>query len=189
MNIWATPVRMAGLVLAGSLAVSVLSDLAYGEGQKGPAGGNSNSAPSSGTGSAAPDLIDATDPQAISDALWAYDGVEVLKDDDGNPKIDVSDSSEPFAIFFHDCTDGANCGYIEFDTSWDMKNGVAASVIDKWNQTKLWGVAYRDVHNDPHLSMTVNLRHGVTADNFDDTLEWWDTTTSQFEDTIGWKKK
>ncbi|HVY19051.1 MAG TPA: YbjN domain-containing protein [Bauldia sp.] len=187
MGIWATPVRTAGLFLASSLTIGALSDLAWGEGQKGPGGANSNSAQNSD--SDATDMIDATDPQSIADELWLYDGVEVLKDGDGNPKIDVNDQSAPFTVFFHGCTDGKDCTYIEFDTWWDLKNGVQASVVDKWNQTKLWGVAYRDEHGDPHLSMTVNLRYGVSLDNFDDTLDWWDTATGQFEDAIGWKKK
>ncbi len=189
MGIWATPIRMTGLFLASSLVVSTLPNLAFGEGQKGATGGNADASQNNGTTDTTPDLLDATDAEAISDALWLYDDVEVLKDDNGNPKIDVSDASDPFTIFFHGCTDGKDCTYIEFATWWDLKNGVQASVIDKWNQTKLWGVAFRDEHNDPHLSMTVNLRYGVTADNFDDTLDWWDSTTSQFEDTIGWKKK
>jgi hypothetical protein len=191
MNSWATPVRTAGLFLASSLAMGALSDLAWGEGQKGSTGQSSNAAQAgSGSGSSgSTTLIDATDAQSVADEFWLYDGVEVLKDEDGDPQINVNDPSGPFTVFFHGCTNGSDCTYIEFATWWDTKNGVQQSVIDKWNQTKLWGVAFRDEHNDPHLSMTVNLRYGVTTDNFDDTLDWWDNASSAFEDAIGWKKK
>jgi hypothetical protein len=193
VGIWATPVRATGLLLASGLAMGAFTDVAFGEGQKGLTSHSSDSAPSSTSGDNSSnggsiDLIDATDPQSVADALWLYDGVEVLKDDNGNPKIEVNDASGVFTVFFHGCTDGKDCTYVEFATGWDMKSGVQASVIEKWNQTKLWGVAFRDEHNDPHLSMTVNLRHGVTADNFDDTLDWWDSTTADFEKFIGWKK-
>jgi hypothetical protein len=192
MTIWATPVRATGLLLASGLAMAACSGLAFAEGQKGLVGSSDNSTPNSsgnsGSGGGSVELIDATDPQSIADALWLYDGVEVLQDDNGNPKIDVNDSSGPFTVFFYGCTDGKDCTYVSFETWWDMKNGVQSGVIDKWNKTKLWGVAYRDEHNDPHLSMTVNLRHGVTADNFDDTLDWWESASTEFEKSIGWKK-
>ena len=188
MGIWATPVRTAGLLLAGSLAIGTLPDIAWGAGQQG-----SNSAQSSSgddSSSEAPKIITAEDVDAIADALWFYDvDPKVTKDDKGNPMIRVDDPKTAFSVYFYDCTDGKDCGYIEFVAGWDLKNGIQQATVEKWNETKLWGVAYRDKQNDPWLSMTVNLRDGVTSDNFDSTVEWWDDTMSDFADFIGWTKK
>jgi len=190
MSIWATPVRTAGLVLASSLAMTALSDVAWGEGQKsGSQGSNSAQSTAPTDSDTPPKIITAEDVDAIADALWFYDAdPKITKDDNGNPMIRVDDSKTAFSVYFHDCTDGKDCGYIEFVAGWDLKNGIQQSTVEKWNETKLWGVAYRDKQNDPWLSMTVNLRDGVTADNFDDTVGWWDDTMSDYADFIGWKK-
>ncbi|HVZ14652.1 MAG TPA: YbjN domain-containing protein [Bauldia sp.] len=180
MGIWATPVRTAGLFLASSLTIGALSDLAWGAGQQG--GQNASNAPS---------IITGHDVSAIADELYYYDAEpDITTDNDGYPMIRVNDSQTPFQIFFHKCNhDTKQCDVIEFSAHWDLKNGIQSAVIDKWNQTKLWGVAYRDKQNDPNLSLTVELGDGVTTDNFDDIVDDWDNAMNDFITTIGWKKK
>ena len=112
--------------------------------------------------------------------------VEVNKDSEGAPKISSTDKDQPFTVYFYDCTEGVDCGYIQFRNGWNMKNGTTAVTIDQWNSENNWGQAYRDSDKDPWVSVTVNLRGGVTQENFADTVEWWAKVMKDFEDHIGW---
>jgi hypothetical protein len=115
--------------------------------------------------------------------------VEVTKDDKGAPKITSTDKDQPFSVHFYGCTDGFDCGYIQFLNGWNMKNGVTAITIENWNADEIWGQAFRDDEKDPWVALTVNLRGGVTAANFDDTVEWWARVLHDFERHIGWDKE
>ena len=112
--------------------------------------------------------------------------VEVTKDKDGAPRIASTDKDQPFSIHFYGCTDGVDCGYIQFLNGWNMKNGVTAVNVEQWNSDQVWGQAFRDSDKDPWLGLAVNLRGGVTPENFNDTIEWWAKILQDFQDHIGW---
>ena len=78
-----------------------------------------------------------------------------------------------------------NCEYIDFQEGWDLKNGTTPDVIEQWNEDRVWGRAYIDTENDPWIDMPVNLKGGVTPENFDDTVSWWWSVIRDFEDHIG----
>ena len=113
--------------------------------------------------------------------------VEVLEDSEGAPLVKSTDKGEPFSVYFYGCSEeGEDCGFIQFTTGWNLDNGITLAQIEEWNANKLWGVASRDSEKDPWLSMTVNLRYGVTVENFDDTVDWWRVILGQFAEHIGW---
>jgi hypothetical protein len=115
--------------------------------------------------------------------------VEVGKDSKGAPKISSTDKEQPFTVHFYGCTNGFDCGYIQFLNGWNMKNGVTAITVENWNADQVWGQAFRDDEKDPWIGLTVNLRGGVTQDNFNDTVEWWAKVLQDFQDHIGWDKE
>jgi hypothetical protein len=114
--------------------------------------------------------------------------VEVNKADSGAPLIESTDADNPFSVHFYDCTDGKQCGTIQFESGWNLKNGINAVTIEQWNSDKIWGQAYRDKDKDPWLSVSVDLRGGVTEANLLDVAKKWDGLMSQFADFIGWEK-
>jgi hypothetical protein len=99
-----------------------------------------------------------------------------------------TDENNPFSILFYSCEDGKDCKVIQFSAGWNMKNGIPLARIEEWNASKLWGQAYRDEDKDPWLAMTVNLKGGVTVENFDDTVDWWRVVSNDFERHIEWDK-
>ncbi|HVY21354.1 MAG TPA: YbjN domain-containing protein [Bauldia sp.] len=138
----------------------------------------------------APDLITGSRIGMIVAALQkAGFEVEVNKTDSGVPRIDSTNKEQPFSVHFYGCTDGEDCGYIQFLNGWNMKNGVTAVEIEQWNTDQVWGQAFRDEEKDPWVGVTVNLRGGVTQANFDDTVEWWARVLQDFQDHIGWDKE
>ena len=112
--------------------------------------------------------------------------VEVNKADSGAPLIESTDADNPFSIHFYDCTDGKDCGTIQFVSGWNLKNGISSVTIEQWNSDKIWGQAYRDKDKDPWLAMTVDLRGGVTGANFDDVVSKWSDLLDEFAKFIGW---
>ncbi len=113
--------------------------------------------------------------------------VEVNKADSGAPLIESTDASNPFSVHFYDCTDGKQCGTIQFESGWNLKNGINAVTIEQWNNDKIWGQAYRDKDKDPWLSVSVDLRGGVTEDNFLDVANKWKDLMPEFAKFIGWQ--
>src|SRR5665213_1667546 len=134
-------------------------------------------------------IITAQTPDRIVKALekGGFE-VEVNKADSGAPLIESTDADNPFSVHFYDCTDGKDCGTIQFVSGWNMKSGISSVTIDQWNSDKIWGQAYRDKDKDPWLAVTVDLRGGVTEANFDDIVGKWADLLDQFAKYIGWTK-
>ncbi len=169
----------AALLVSGGLAPAMADD-PYAEYNK----------PGSVDAAVADGLITGSRIGLIVDALEkAGFEVEVTKDKDGGPRIASTDKEQPFSIHFYGCTDGLDCGYIQFLNGWNLKNGTTAVTIEQWNSDQIWGQAFRDSDKDPWLGLTVNLRGGVTPENFADTIEWWAKILQDFQDHIGWNNE
>jgi len=168
-------------MLAGAafLAAAVLGSAADAQAQKKAAG--------SGGGSS--DIITGSSFDAIMESL-ARVGFSVMmsKDSDGDPMIESTDSDDPFLVYFYECSDGKDCGYMQFREGWDLKNGTTLDVVEKWNEDRVWGRAWLDSDNDPWIDLTVNLRGGITAANLDDSASWWWSVLRDFEDHIGFNR-
>jgi hypothetical protein len=121
-------------------------------------------------------------------ASFARNGfdVELTTDSEGAPLIKSTKPGEPFSVYFYSCRDNTDCGFIQFTTGWNLEDGITLAKVDEWNATKVWGQAFRDDEKDPWLSMAVNLKGGVTVENFDDTVDWWKVILREFEKHIGW---
>ena len=111
---------------------------------------------------------------------------ELTTDSEGDPLIKSTDKDEPFSVHFYGCTEGKDCEFVQFTSGWNMDNGITLAKIEEWNSNKVWGQAYRDDDKDPWLGLAVNLKGGVTVENFDDTVDWWRVILDQFEEHIGW---
>lgn len=112
---------------------------------------------------------------------------EMTTASDGDPLIQSTDDDAPFLVHFYGCTGGQDCQYIQFTSGWDLIDGATLDVIEKWNEDRVWGRAFLDSDDDPWIDMTVNLKGGVTAENFDDTVSWWWSVMRDFEKAIGFQ--
>jgi hypothetical protein len=137
----------------------------------------------------APALITGSSFDAIVAALEARGfKVELSKDKDGDPQIESTDDDEPFSLRFYGCKKGSDCDSIDFISGWDLADGTTSDVIEAWNEDRLWGRAFLDSDDDPWIDFAVNLKGGVTVENFNDTVSWWWSILHDFEDHIGWNK-
>ena len=89
-----------------------------------------------------------------------------------------------YVIFFNDCnSDRSECQSLQFYASWEGVP-VDQAAINGWNRDKRFAKAYIDAENDPVLEMDVNLRHGVTRGNLEDTFDWWRLSLREFKSGI-----
>ena len=129
----------------------------------------------------AQELVFAEDPQIIA-ALVEDNGfpAEITVDNVGDPMILSAAHGYDFQILFYDCIDNIDCQALQFSASFDMVNGMSLTRAHDFNKERRWAKIYLNDENDPIVEMDYNLRGGVSADNFNDTLDWWQLMMGEF---------
>lgn len=130
-------------------------------------------------------LVDASDSDIIA-ALIQDEGYRALAGTDGvgDPMISSSANGYDFDVFFYGCTDGENCRDIQFSVTFDLEDGMSLTRAQDFNLEKRWAKVYLDEESDPRLEMDVNMYGGVSATNFNDTLDWWVIIMNEFIEFI-----
>ena len=148
-----------------------------------PAGASATQAPTQ-TAAGAVDWIDGADPDALHEIALGYGTAELGRDSSGDPMIQGRLRGVKYAIFFFGCDgQGAECTDILFYAAWGGAQ-VPMDRINQWNKTKKFGKAYLDDDGDASIDMSLNLEHGVTRKNLDDTFDWWRVAVEGFEDEV-----
>ncbi|MEL7232221.1 MAG: YbjN domain-containing protein, partial [Pseudomonadota bacterium] len=68
---------------------------------------------------------------------------------------------------------------------FDFADAQDESVAAEWNYNR-FTKAYLDKEGDPFIQLPVNILHGITPANFEDTLVWFTNEMGAFMDHIGW---
>lgn len=125
-------------------------------------------------GASAQALVDASDVDVLA-ALIQGEGypATISIDGVGDPLIVSEAHGYEFNVYFYGCTDGANCRDVQFSVSFDMEDGMSLTRAQDFNHDKRWIKVYMDEESDPIIEMDANLYGGVSAENFNDTLDWW----------------
>jgi hypothetical protein len=130
-------------------------------------------------------LITAGDPEAIADVVRGkgFD-VEVTKDNDGDPMLQVEGKGYKFAILFYGCTNHRDCVTLGLYAGWTGSTADLAK-INKWNKDNRFGRAYIDDENDPVVEMDIDLDDGgMSRLLFEDHIEFWMSVMSQYSKYI-----
>lgn len=135
------------------------------------------------TGVQAESLVDATDPEKLAQLVRGFGSATLEKDDYGDPLITGRINGSKYGIYFYGCDDNRDCKDVQFAAAWAGYD-VSMAQINEWNRTKRYGKAYLDSDGDPNVELIVNLKYGVSRDNFDDTIDWWMLTMKEFEQFI-----
>jgi hypothetical protein len=131
-------------------------------------------------------MVDAADAPKLSAAMQEMGWLAKLgKDSEGDPKITSKVGGSEYQIQFYGCTDHTGCKSILFTSSYTVKKKLTPAQANEWNLKHRFGSITVDSDGDPRLTMPVNLDGGVSAKNFEDTLDWWRTTMTDFEKSIG----
>lgn len=125
-------------------------------------------------------LIDAGDVDAIANIARGYGSATIQTDSVGDPQILGRINGVLYTVNFYGCTDGADCTTVQFQAGWKNPGELTLDDMNLWNQDKRFGKAYLDFENDPVIEWDVNLFGGVSAQNLDDTFDWWRIVLENF---------
>ena len=113
--------------------------------------------------------------------------VELRADTKGDPVIQGRISRSDYLIQFYECEGGQTCNSIQFMTQAQRPASLTPDAANAFNAR--W--RYVRITYDAaqvKMQMDVNLDAGVTADNFEDTLDIWKQLVEIYErDILGLK--
>lgn len=128
-------------------------------------------------------LVDASNPDTIVQMMRGFGSATLESDEYGDPLITGRIDGNKYGIYFYNCEDNKDCENVQFSAAWAGYD-VSMHQMNEWNKTQLYGTAYLDKDGDPSIDLTVNLKYGVSRENFDDTIDWWVLTIKEFEKYI-----
>lgn len=129
-------------------------------------------------------MFDASDPAGIVRFMekTGY-RVALAADTKGDPVITGRISRTDYVIQFYECESGAFCNSVQFLAQVPRPAATTAETANTFNAR--WRYVRMTLDQaQVKLQMDVNLDAGVTADNFEDTLDIWRQLLEVFERDI-----
>ena len=128
-------------------------------------------------------LIDATAPERILEMVKGFGSAALETDSEGDPKIVGRIDGTRYGLFFYGCKANKDCDDIQLNAAWSGVE-VTNEDLNNWNRKARYSKAYLDNEGDPVLEMTVNLDHGVSARNLEDSFNWWNRAVKAFKKDV-----
>lgn len=133
-------------------------------------------------------LIDATDPQPISDIAWRYGEAAWGKDSLRDPIIRAKMGEIDYEIEFYGCKEGRDCQDLRFVARREIGK-IAPKAVAEWNAGRRFGKLRRldktDLGHRIEVEMNVTLAGGVTRQNLDIVFDWWRVVVDDFASLEG----
>lgn len=129
-------------------------------------------------------MITGLDIDRIVEIAGAYGPAERRTDDDGTPWVRAEVDGVIYTISFLNCEQGQNCSSVQFRAWWNSEGAHTIEQMNQWNRERRFSAAYLDSNDNATIEFDVNLAGGVTAVNFDDTVQWWQAVVRAFRETV-----
>ena len=127
-------------------------------------------------------LIDGENIQGMLNVLKGFGYASLKNDENGDPEIEARIQGKPYRIIFYDCNETGLCSEIVFSAKYPLSQENDEKLINEWNRVNRYGTAYIDREkNSLNLTMSVNLTGGVSAENFDNTVDIWRNVVGEFQ--------
>lgn len=120
-------------------------------------------------------MVDATKPEVLLAIAKGYGSADLGKDSGGDPMITGRMNGNKYTVLFYGCKDGKDCSTVQFRAAFEVRKKPTLEEVNALNAKTRFGKVYLDKDNDPAVEMDVNLDHGVSKKNLDDTFDWWKT--------------
>jgi hypothetical protein len=129
-------------------------------------------------------MITGNDIERVRELAAAYGPAERRQDEQGTWIRGEMDEIV-YSISFLNCDDsGLNCSTVQFRAWWETNGAHTMEAMNQWNRDRRFSAAYLDDSMNATIEWDVNLAGGVTAVNFDDSLQWWQAVVRQFRDSV-----
>lgn len=138
-------------------------------------------------------LVDAGDPQPISEIAWRYGPAPWVRDGFGDPRITAELGGIPYIIEFYGCAEGRDCTELRFVARFlvmdadepDQPASRQALVwqANRWNSERRFGKASAtEAPGEILIELNTTLAGGVTRQNLDAVFDWWRVILADFEE-------
>lgn len=133
---------------------------------------------------AASDSLVSADPAVILEITKGFGSAELSQGKDGSPLITGRIEGVRYVVVFRGCDKG-KCGSITFYSGWKLKNKpFPLETVNAFNARKRWAKGYIDQDGDLALDMDVELEHGMSRKNLDETFADWSRILRNYRDTV-----
>ena len=162
--------------VAAALAGALLSSPAMA--QAAPA-----SAPAADAGAVVTRITGAELASVLQEIGWTAEAKEV----DGKPFIAASftdadsGASFDFSVGLYRCDDAKACYDVMFMRSTEVSKPVTLMMVNKYNSTQMFGVAYLNDDGSLGVSLSQTIQCGVTRQNIKEMADWWKTVITGFD--------
>ena len=129
-------------------------------------------------------MITGLDIDRIAQIASVYGPAERQPDDDQGPWIRAEIDGTIYTISFLNCEQATNCTSVQFRAWWNSEGAHTVDMMNQWNRERRFSDAYLDNRGNATIEFDVNLAGGVTAVNFDDTVQWWQAVLREFRSTV-----
>jgi hypothetical protein len=132
--------------------------------------------------------ISAAEPITVVRALQTLGNKATLTtDSNGDPMVESTLDGINYTIFFYGCNEAhADCRWLQFSAGFNLDAPFPLEQINAWNRDRLFGEATIDDEGDPYLSFFFSAVGGVSEENFEDLMLWWDVALDQYKEHINW---
>ena len=134
-------------------------------------------------------LIDASDPQPISEMAWRHGEASWSRGGGGDPLIEAVADGRHYRIEFYGCREGRDCKELRFVARFAPPAGgkfpIDGEGIAQWSAANRMGEAELGEDGAARLELNVSLQGGVTRQNLDATFQWWRQIMSDFTRFVG----
>ncbi len=142
-------------------------------------------------GSAMGQGISSSDPQSLLRELQAMNhDVRLAPYDSGRPRIRGRLAGFNYAIAFYSCLeDHTDCRGLLFTAGFDMTDGTAWDLVNRWNRESVYTRACLDDENDPFVQMPVPIARDFDTGDVARMMDLWESELVDFTDEIGFKRR
>lgn len=92
-----------------------------------------------------------------------------------------SGAAYDFTVGLYRCDDAKACVDIMFMRSSEPSRPVTLMMVNKYNASQMFGVAYLNDDGSLGVSMTQTIQGGVTRQNIKEMADWWKTVIVAFD--------
>lgn len=129
------------------------------------------------------DLIDGENIHGMLNVLKGFGYASLKSDENGDPEIEARIQGKPYRIIFYGCDAGDLCNEVVFSAKYPLTAKFNdTNFVNEWNRVNRYGTAYIDKEkNTLNLTMSINLIGGVSAENFDNSVDIWKNVVAEFQ--------
>ena len=129
-------------------------------------------------------IITGNDLARIQELAGVYGTIERRNDADGEWLRGEIDGIV-YTLSPLNCNDAhQNCTSVQFRAWWESNGAHTMEAMNQWNRDRRFSAAYLDESNNATIEFDVNLAGGVTAVNFDDSIQWWQAVIREFRTNV-----